>query len=143
MFLRFFRVHHVSPVSPVRPSVSIELAFRMDEQWMKIWMNSLGSYFVKCDITVWEHKYFWILELVFFVWFILQQKDMISLCCLQPYPIEYRHTKKDLLICRKLLGKLSFCFDNLSINTKDLARPQHRIIMLFITNSLIGNVPNV
>jgi len=26
---------------------------------------------------------------------------------------------------------------------KDLARPQHRIIMLFITNSLIGNVPNV
>ena len=26
---------------------------------------------------------------------------------------------------------------------KDLARPQHRTIMLFITNSLMGNVPNV
>ena len=25
---------------------------------------------------------------------------------------------------------------------KDLARPQHRTIMVFVTNSLTGNVPN-
>ena len=58
------------------------------------WMND--EWIVYChicysdmsDITVWEHKYIQLLELVLFVCSILQQRDMISQCCLQPYPIE-------------------------------------------------------
>ena len=46
-----------------------------------------------------------ILELIF----ILRQKDMISLCCLQPYPVEYR-PKKDLYI-ELVTGKAELLFD--------------------------------
>ena len=63
---------------------------------MNEWMNSLLSYY--SVITVWEHKYIRLLELEFFVCSILRQKDMIGQCCLQPYPVEYRHTKKYLHI---------------------------------------------
>ena len=66
-------------------------------EWTKVeWMN---EWIVYCHITVllqFENinTYIRLLELVFFVCSILRQKDIIGQCCLQPYPVEYRHTKK-------------------------------------------------